>query len=34
VFYPAAREMIPRLAALWIQTTVRTIAEALEGKQE
>ena len=34
VFYPAAREMIPRLAALWVQTTVRTIANALEGKQE
>lgn len=34
VFYPAAREMIPRLAALWVQTTVRTIANALEGKEE
>lgn len=33
VFYPAAREMIPRLASLWVQTTVRTIAEALEGKR-
>lgn len=34
VFYPAAEEMIPRIAALWVQTTVKTIANALEGKQE
>jgi len=34
VFGPAAAEMIPRLARLWAQTTVRTIAEALNGKQE
>lgn len=34
VFYPAAREMIPRLARLWVETTVRTIATAFEGKQE
>lgn len=34
VFTPAAREMVPRLAALWVQTTVRTIATALEGKEE
>lgn len=34
VFYPAASEMIPRMARLWVQTTVRTIATALEGKQE
>lgn len=34
VFFPAAREMVPRLAALWVQTTVRTIATAFEGKQE
>lgn len=34
VFFPAAREMIPRLASLWVQTTVRTIANAFEGKQE
>lgn len=31
VFYPAAAEMIPRLASMWVQTTVRTIAEALEA---
>ena len=34
VFYPAAKEMIPRMARLWVQTTVRTIATAFEGKQE
>lgn len=34
VFWPAATEMVPRMAALWVQTTVRTIANALEGKQE
>ena len=33
VFYPAAAEIIPRLAALWTQTVVRTFAEALEGKR-
>lgn len=31
VFFPAAAEMTPRLLALWVQTTVRTIAEALEA---
>lgn len=34
VFYPAANEMIPRLAALWVQTVVRTIATALGGETE
>jgi len=34
VFWPAAEEMVPRLAALWVQTAVRTIATAFEGKQE
>lgn len=34
VFYPAAREMVPRIAALWVQTAVKTIANALEGKRE
>lgn len=33
VFYPAAAKMIPRLLALWSQTTFRVIAEALEGKR-
>jgi hypothetical protein len=31
VFFPAAADMIPQLLALWVQTTVRTIAEALEA---
>ncbi|WP_336630771.1 MULTISPECIES: hypothetical protein [unclassified Microbacterium] len=34
VFGPSARTMIPRIGRLWVQTTVRTIATALEGKQE
>ncbi|MCR2785437.1 MULTISPECIES: hypothetical protein [unclassified Microbacterium] len=32
-FWLSAREMVPRMARLWVQTTVRTIAEALEGKE-
>jgi hypothetical protein len=31
--YPAAARMIPRFAALWAQTTVRTFMEAMEGKR-
>ena len=34
VFYPTAANMIPRFASLIVQTTVRTIATALEGRQE
>lgn len=34
VFFPTARLFIPRMASLWVQTTVRTIANALEGKEE
>jgi hypothetical protein len=30
VVFPAAAEMIPRLAALWAQTTVRTFHETIE----
>lgn len=30
VVYPAARDAIPRIASLWVQTAVRTIHEALE----
>lgn len=30
VVYPAARDSIPRLASLWVQTTVRTIHETFE----
>lgn len=32
VFFPAAVRMVPRIAALWAQTVVRTFADALEGK--
>ncbi|TFC94574.1 hypothetical protein E3T28_14830 [Cryobacterium sinapicolor] len=32
VFYPAVTSLIPRIASLWVQTTVRTFHEALEGK--
>jgi hypothetical protein len=30
--YPAAKAMIPRFAALWVQTVVRTFHEGIEGK--
>lgn len=30
VVYPAAREAIPRVASLWVQTARRTIHEAIE----
>lgn len=32
VVYPAASEIIPRVASLWVQTFVRTIYEAIERK--
>lgn len=32
VVYPAAARVIPRIAALWTQTTVRTFMEAIERK--
>ena len=32
VVYPTAKALIPRFASLWVQTTYRTIAEALERK--
>lgn len=32
VVYPAAARIIPRLAALWVQTTVRTFHEAIESR--
>lgn len=34
VFYPAMKDLIPRVASLYVQTTVKTIAQALEGVQE
>ncbi|NNC10341.1 hypothetical protein HII28_00380 [Planctomonas sp. JC2975] len=30
--YPAAAEFIPRIASLWVQTFMRTVYEAFEGK--
>lgn len=30
VVYPTARDMIPRIGALWVQTIVRTVHEQLE----
>lgn len=32
VAYPSAAESIPRLASLWVQTVVRCVHEAAEGK--
>jgi hypothetical protein len=32
VVYPAAAHIIPRLASLWVQTTVRTFYDVLEGR--
>lgn len=32
VVYPAAAKVIPRLASLWVQTTVRTFYEAIERR--
>lgn len=34
VFWPAAVEMVPRMFKLWAQTTVKTIGNMLDGKQE
>lgn len=31
VVYPAAAGFIPRMASLWVQTTVRTFMETMEG---
>lgn len=33
VVYPAAARLIPRFAALWAQTTVRTFHEAMEARR-
>lgn len=32
--YPAASKMIPRFASLWVQTVMRTIGDALDGKAD
>lgn len=34
VFWPTVGDLIPRYLALWTQTTVRMMAEALEGKSD
>lgn len=31
-FYVSARKMIPRLASLWVQTIVHTVADVFEGR--
>lgn len=33
VFFPAAREMVPRLASLWVQTVVKVYADIFEGRK-
>jgi hypothetical protein len=33
VFFPTIADLTPRILSLWVQTTVRTLAEALEGKR-
>lgn len=32
VFYPAVARMVPRIFALWAQTAIRTLLDAVEGK--
>lgn len=33
VFYPAAKEMIPRLASLWVQSVVKLYGDLFDGKR-
>lgn len=33
VFYPAVADAAPRILALWVQTTVKVISDALDGKR-
>lgn len=33
VFYPAASEMIPRLARLWVQTVVKVYGDIFDGRK-
>lgn len=33
VFFPAARHAIPRILALWVQTSVRTLHEIVEARR-
>jgi len=32
LFFPAAKESVPRILSLWVQTAVRTLAELVEKK--
>ena len=32
-FYPTVNDLAPRFTALWVQTAIRTVYEALEGKR-
>ncbi|WP_144719241.1 hypothetical protein [Agrococcus jejuensis] len=32
-FYPTVENLLPRFAALWTQTAIRTVHEALEGRR-
>lgn len=32
LFYPAAKESVPRILSLWVQTAVKTLAEVVERK--
>lgn len=32
VFYPAVAKVIPRIASLWVQTTIKTFYEIIERK--
>ena len=32
VFYPAVAQVVPRIFALWAQTAIRTLLDAVEGK--
>lgn len=34
VFYPALAEMAPRIISLWVQTAVRVVHNALEGRRD
>lgn len=33
-FYPTVEQMTPRYASLWVQTAIRTTADALEGRRK
>lgn len=33
LFYPAARKAVPRILSLWVQTSVRTLFDLVEGRR-